>query len=199
MQVGEAPGAGGRAMQQQPSVVLAPEAGHSTRFRFSRPKARIVLRIAAARGGAEPPDRADRALRPVPDAHEGAQLHHGLVVSAGVGRREESLSEAREVAGRGGIVTETGAVGGEPGEDADDVPVDAGHGRAEGEAGDRRRGIGSDTRQFPPDLWGTGGRGQVVNRPGQPVKVAGAGVVAKAFPQLEHLGLGGGGEGGEIG
>ena len=101
--------------------------------------------------------------------------------------------------GRRGVVAKPGAIGGEAGEDAHDVAVDAGGGRAEGQAGDRRGGVGPDAGQFPPGLGRTRGGGQGDDRPGQPVKVAGAGVVAEAFPELEHLRLGRGGERGEIG
>ena len=84
VQQGEAPGAGGCAMEQQAAPVLAPESGHRVTFRLFRRQAGKFLRVAAARRGAEPSDRTDRALRMVPHANEGAELHHCLVVRAGV-------------------------------------------------------------------------------------------------------------------
>ena len=100
MEIGEPAGAGRRAVEQQAAVVFAPGAHHLPLLGLPGREARVMLRVAAAGGGAEPAHRADGAERVAPPAYERPEFHHRLVVAAGIGALEQGLGERREMPGR---------------------------------------------------------------------------------------------------
>ena len=133
-------------------------------------------------------------------ADEGAEFHPGFVGRAGLVAQEEGVGELLEFLFGGGESDVVGE-GEQAGEDANDVAVEHGEGEAEGEGGDGGGGVGAEAGEGG-ELGGGGGEGSAVvadEELGGLVELAGAGVVAEAFPEFEHVLEGGGGEGGGVG
>lgn len=131
VEVGEATGGGGGAMKEKGAVAFAPDAGDGALFDEFGREARIVFRVAALAGGAKRADGAREAERFLAEADGGAEFHHRLVVIAGRLEREEFVGERGERFCGGGGIAERRRVGGEPGENANDVAIDAGGGGVE--------------------------------------------------------------------
>ena len=148
--------------------------------------------IAALAVGVE---RADEAHGFAREADGGAEFHDGLVVGGGIAGVEEGVGEGLELGaglGAGDVVLE----GEEAGEDAHDVAVEDGERNAEGDAADGGGGVGADAGEREEFLVGAGHFGARVDGFGEGMEVAGAAVVAEAFPGFEDGGFGRGGEGG---
>ena len=150
--------------------------------------ARERLRRPARRGAAERPERARAATRRARGADEGAELHYGLVVPAGIARGDERPRERADPRdSRGRLRVEPQAV--EAAEDAHDVAVHDGLGDVERDRGDRRRRVGADARERAQALERARERARGRDRPGGPVEIARARVVAEAAPLGEDVAL----------
>ncbi|OQB96703.1 MAG: hypothetical protein BWX86_00626 [Verrucomicrobia bacterium ADurb.Bin122] len=114
-------------------------------------------------------------------------------------RVEQRLGERREHLGGAGAVAKLRGVVREAGEDAHDVAIHTGGLCAKRDARDGGGGVGADAGQLAPGVGRFWRRGHGDDRAGELVEIAGARVVAEALPEFQHLFLGGGGEGGEIG
>ena len=133
-------------------------------------------------------------------ADQRAELHPRLVGGAGPVARQPFVGAALEFLPRGGPADVVGQ-GEQAGKDADHVAVEHGERLAEGEGRDGGDGVGPQAgeggerggigRQAPAVVAHEDLRGSV--------DLAGAGIVAEAFPQLEDVPEGGGGQRGGIG
>ena len=137
MNVRQATGAGGGAMEEERPVFLAPHASDGALFHLLGGEPGKRLRLASIGGCAEWAHRASETQRIVAEADGRTQLHHGLIVVAGSIGGKERLSERGEIFRRAGRVAKLRGVGGEASEDADDVAIDTRGGGAEGDARDR--------------------------------------------------------------
>ena len=144
--------------------------------------------------GAKLHDGADGAERVGFLADGGAELHHGLVVIAGRIVVEHGVGGGSEGFDGVAIVFEGAVIVGQAGENAHHIAIDHGGRIVLRDGTNRRRGVGADAGEGLP-LFG-GGRfgfeGDVFL--GELVQVAGAAVVAEAFPVLEDIVAGGVGE-----
>ena len=106
---------------------------------------------------------------------------------AGITAGEECVGQRCEMFHGLGAVAKQPALAGQPRKDADDVAVHDGGRFTKGYARDGRGGVGSDAGQFLPlgrCAWRRGLCGDSLRKF---VEVAGAGVVAEAFPKFHHL------------
>src|SRR5579862_111619 len=127
-----------------------------------------ALRIARGLRPAVRRQRADPALGGPERTDPLTELHERLVVVARLSPRRRSLEDVAAF---------------ESGEHPFHVAVEDRHPLAVGDGRDRGRGVGSDAGNFPPGL---GRLRQDRHLAGGLVKVAGPGIVAQAFPELEH-------------
>ena len=159
-----------------------------------------AFRRAGGMSGTTRDEWADAAIGVAGDALQGAELHDGLVVFAGMIGREEAAGQIVVEASAGGGVG--GRVDGEESaDDAQHIPVDGGVRRAGGEGDDGGGRVVADAAE--------GADGGVIRgkAPGEAiadvargsVKVAGAGVVTEALPEPEDVLLGGVGQGADVG
>ena len=133
----QATGTGGGAMEEERAVFLAPHTSDGALFNLLGGEPGKPLRVAAIGGCTERAHRAREAQRIVAEADGRTQLHHGLIVVAGSIGGKERLGQRGEIFRGAGLVAKLGGVGGEAGEDADDVAIDTRGGGAEGDARDR--------------------------------------------------------------
>ena len=183
-----------RAVEEEGTVAHAPHARDFLLLNHLGRESRVGFRIPGRRGPTEAAHRAGQAEGFLAMADGRAEFHHRLIVVAGRVRREEGLGQGGEGLRRARAVAERRRVRGQAREDADHVPVDARGRRAEGDAGDRRRGVRSDAGQFPPGRGIARRRGHRRDCLGEAVEVARARVVAEAFPEFQHLRLRCGGQ-----
>ena len=143
-------------------------------------------------------DGAGRASRFRFLAEGGPQFHDGLIVVAGVVGVEEGLGgflkdfNGLPVTGEGlGMIAEAG-------EDPNDVSVNNGGGVILCDGSDGGGGVGADAGEGLPFVGGLGGLRELDECLGEFVEIAGAAVVAEAFPVFKD-GFGGGmGKGFEV-
>ena len=187
------------AAEQQAAAVFAPDARDSTLLNLLRLQAREFFRRPRRASGAESGDRADETLRIRARAQGRAEFHHRLVVFARVAPNDERVGERREMLHCLHAILEEPRFPRQSRQDADDIAVHDSDRFGEGNAGDGRGGVRPDARQLTP--FGRRarrlGRGDVGLR--EFVEIAGAGVVAEAFPEFQHLRLGRRGKRGEVG
>ena len=199
VEIGEAPHAGLAAAEEEGAVALAPSAGHGLFFDDFGGEAGESLGLATGAGGAVGAHGADAAAGRAAMADSGAEFHNGLIVIAGARGAEKGIGERGEGGGRVRAVAVGGGIGRDAGEQADDVAIDDGGGGVESDARDGGGGVGADAGEGLPLVAGAGEGRKGDEVLGEAVEVAGAGVVAEAFPLFHDGGLGGGGEGGEVG
>ncbi len=199
VQVGESSRTGSGAVQKKFPGAQAPDASDGALFDLFRGKTGKRLRFTTLRGGAKREHGADGAEWILAKANHRAQLHHGLIMVAGKVGVEHGVGEWPEGFDRAGAVSEGRGIRREPGENTHDVAIDDGGRNVERDAGDRRRRVGADAGQLLP----TGGclwrRGHGDHDLGEFVEVAGARVVAEAFPVFQYAFFGGGGQRAEVG
>jgi hypothetical protein len=132
-------------------------------------------------------DRTREAEGFLAHAHRRAELHHRLVVIAGMFRGEQCARERREYLCSTGGIAKRRRVARKAGKDTDNVAVHACCGCVEGNAGNRGRRVRSDARQLQPlgrrsrKFW-TGG-----NDFGESMEIARSRIVAEAFPEFQYV------------
>src|SRR5208283_2620535 len=198
VEAGEAARAGPVAVQEHRAGPLAPHPHDRTALRPPRLEPWKGLGVACRGAGAETPRRADGAGGAPLEANGRAELHHRLVVVAGVGGIDELLRERRERPRSRRAVPESRPVPADAGQDPDHVAIHACDRLAEGDARHRGRGVGADAGKLLPSGRGARQAPGARHRPGEPVQVAGARVVAQALPELKDPGLGGRREGPKV-
>lgn len=133
-------------------------------------------------------------------ADRGAEFHHGLVEVSGVLLPQHGFCEGPQVfacrRGVGGLADAK-----PPGEDPDDVPIDNGHGKIEGDAGDGSQGVGAYSGKFCKFLRGFRENAVMVRNDFfcRGVKESRASIITQALPHLEDFGLRCTGKGIDIG
>ena len=180
-------GAGAVAKDQNGQVV------NTSRFfrGFDGQDAGQVFAVGNAAGG----KRAKRTFRvAVRNADARADFDQRLRKRSGVGgdHRPESLAEAGLDGGVGDVV----AGAGHAGEDAENVSVNGGNGQAEGDGSDGSGGIVADAGEGAQKGFVGGHFAAVIadDHLRGLLQVAGAAVIAEAFPKFQELILGGGGK-----
>ena len=196
-----APGTLGQTLLDEDAVVAGKDTGHH----LDGSDLRLFARHGALMHDAQMQGRAETgqgtlAAAGLLAADQGAQLHHGLVVAAGLAFGQDAAGQLRDACGgRAGFDRAVHIE--DAGDDPFHVGVDAGHGQVEGDAGDGGRGVGADTGQGA-DGFGIGREDAAVflhDQTGGGQQVAGTGIVAQALPGVQHLLLGGGGQGVQVG
>ena len=150
---------------------------------------RIKRRIGLAESPAIFVDRAASAIRSARRADGLAKLHHRLDELAGAAGGGQAVGQLDDApAGLWQRLLHRK----QPGDDALDIGVDRHRTPVEGDRGDRRGGIGADTRQAPQLCFHVGETSLMFGRyqPGAGKQVAGAGIIAKPSPGGHDLGIG---------
>ena len=151
-------------------------------------------------GGATRGERADAAIGVAGNALQGAELHDGLIVCAGLIGREEFAGQIVVEAAAGGGVG--GRIDGEESaDDAQHIPVDDGVRRPGGEGHDGGGRVVADAAEGADGgvIRGEASGEAIADVAGGGVEVAGAGIVAEALPEPEDVLLRGVGQGADVG
>ena len=155
---------------------------------------------AGGMGGATRGEWADAAIGVAGNALQGAELHDGLVVCAGlIGRKEAAGQIVVEASAGGGV---GGRIDGEESaDDAQHIPVDGGVRRAGGEGHDGGGRVVADAAEGADVsiIRGEAPGEAIADVAGGGVEVAGAGIVAEALPEPEDVLLVGVGQGADVG
>ena len=159
-----------------------------------------ALRCAGGMGGATRGEWADAAIGVAGDALQGAELHDGLVVCAGLIGREETAGQIVVEAAAGGCVG--GRIDGEESaDDAQHIPVDDGVRRPGGEGHDGGGRVVANAAEGADGgvIRGEASGEAIADVAGGGVEVTGAGIVAEALPEPEDVLLRGVGQGADVG
>jgi len=122
-----------------------------------------------------------------------AEFHHGLVVPGGIFSIDKFLCRFLQPLFRFGTGDVAG-IGGDAGEDPNDVAVENRFGLVEADARNRGGGVGADSGQFDNFVVGGGERSARDDLPGGFAQIAGARVVTQSGPGFEKLVVGRGRE-----